>query len=94
MVVLNRVCSKCGTFGSEDLRLTQIHEHHVLPQKGWEGQESRKILLCEKCHNIIHHIISTYVGIKLKQVDKKIWLIIKDNIEKFTLWWVNQRGEK
>lgn len=87
MISMPRNCKKCGT-------LENVHEHHVIPLKGWEGTDHGRILLCKKCHDILHLMLFAEVGIRLKPIDKCIWMMIRDGLVDFTDWWLKIGGEK
>ena len=80
-----RCCAKCGTFG----QLTPIHEHHIIPKKGWGGKdENGRLLLCQKCHNILTMYVLAHVGRTLETCDPALWKKFRKFIKSYTFWWM------
>lgn len=52
---MSRSCSKCGTEEG-------IQEHHVIPRAIGGRDVDGRILLCEKCHLLLHEAIRKFVG--------------------------------
>ena len=82
------ICEKCGTnWPDED---SYIHRHHIYP-KGWKTDD-QTILLCMRCHRILHHILPKIIGDKLKNEDMKAWENVNRTIYNFTKRWIKCRS--
>ena len=86
-----RKCTRCGTFGNNDLRLTQIEDHHIIPTKGWDGN-NETVTLCKRCHDILHHTLLAFVGKQLKIENEKLWNDFRNKIKKYSEWWIKKSG--
>lgn len=85
---MNLICLKCGTNWPAESSHGYMHYHHILP-RGYRKEEGDTILLCTKCHNIIHLKISCGVGYHLMKYPE-IWKDIQLDIKKRTQRWLDE----
>jgi len=79
-----RPCKKCGAFNNRGF--TRIEEHHIIP-KGLGGtDEDGRILLCERCHNIIGKLINAVIYPFL--VERGLHKELHHPIKEFTERWL------
>lgn len=80
-----RKCQKCGW---EERPGEPLHEHHLIPQKGWEGTDREgRILLCNEHHRQVANYVLARVGKLVKVENVEIWKALREQIKSYTAWW-------
>lgn len=86
-----RECAKCGTFSEKEEGESKIHDHHIIPTRGWDGTDRDGIkLLCKRHHDILHFILLYRIGKVLKERHPAIWKEIRKEFKPFTEWWLEK----
>lgn len=87
-----RKCAKCGM--TEEMETgcptTKLHNHHVF-MRGWGKIEEEQVVLCKKCHDILHFRLLYEVGRLLKEFDLDAWKSIRWRIGDFTEGWLKSK---
>lgn len=52
-------CKRCGNFPDKSLGLEEkdFHEHHIIPKCVGGTDTDGRIMLCKRCHDIIHKLL-------------------------------------
>ena len=78
-------CAFCEISGVKNPEILSVH--HVLPQAGWNGgDKDGHLLLCDRCHLLLHVLLFGEVGKWVKSGDS--WEKMREKIKICTARWL------
>jgi predicted HNH restriction endonuclease len=85
---MSLICRKCGT-NHPDEDTYYFEYHHIHPLSGWPPS-GETVMLCRRCHDIIHHKLVSVIGYALQRKYRGVWLDIDKEIDTATRKWLTE----
>lgn len=78
-------CRRCGSECKDIVDEKNFDLHHIIPRCIQKEDNHKRIYLCKKCHNEIHHILNKVIFNYVDATER-----CKEGITKFTLNWIKK----